>query len=106
MGEQAKLIVLKLGTDTMKGLQSIERHVGREISSLRIMLKASEVQRVGCDDIQLALLADSSRIERSLHVEIMTDITSFSQHNNASGGSLLYSQSDQTQKPSHKGTAS
>ena len=73
MGEQAKLIVLKLGTDTMKGLQSIERHVGREISSLRIMLKASEVQRVGCDDIQLALLADSSRIERSLHVEIMTE---------------------------------
>lgn len=73
MGEQTKLIVLKLGTDTMKGLQSIERHVGREISSLRIMLEASEVQRVGRDDIQLALLADSSGIERSLHVEIMTE---------------------------------
>lgn len=73
MGEQTELIVLELSTDTMKGLQSIERHVGREISSLRIMLEASEVQRVGCDDIQLALLADSSRIERSLHVEIMTE---------------------------------
>lgn len=73
MGEQTELIVLELSTDTVIGLQRIERHVGREISRLRIVLETCEIQRVGRHDIQLALLTDSSRIERSLHVEIMTE---------------------------------
>ena len=73
MGEQTELIVLKLGTDTVIGLQRIERHVGREIRSLRIVLKAGKIQCIGRDDIEFALLTDSSRIEGSLHVEIMTE---------------------------------
>ena len=73
MGEKADFLVQELQTNPMIASHQIERHVGSGIHRARIMLKTGKIERIGKVDIESALLAGSSRIERGLHVKIMTE---------------------------------
>ena len=73
MGEKTDVIVEQLQSHTRIGVHRIERHIGRSIHRLRIMLKTSQLHGVCHCDVQFVFLTDGCGIKRRFHHPIMAE---------------------------------
>ena len=74
VSEQTNLVVHQLQAHPVVRFQEIQRHVGRRIHRLRVVFKAHKVHGISPHDVQLRLLSHRSRVERRLHVEIVSEV--------------------------------
>ena len=73
MLEQTYLVVEQLNTSTVIRLQTIKRGIACKVHGLRVSFESCQLNGIGTCHIDHRLLTDGSRVERRLHVEIMTE---------------------------------
>ena len=73
MLEESDLIVHQLRSHAVVGFDHIERHIACYVHGARIMLESCQIHGVSTDNVQLGFLSYGRRIERRLHVEVMTE---------------------------------
>ena len=73
MRECANLVVELHRAHAVIRFHTIERHIDTRVGRLRIALEARHAEGVGTRHVDDGPLAHGSRVERGLHVKIMTE---------------------------------
>ena len=73
MGEQSELVVHKLQSYAVIGLEEIQRHIRPDVHGARVVLESGKVYCVSRRNVELRLLAHGCGIERRLHVEVVAE---------------------------------